>query len=171
MPANRTAEEFFDEIVFGANGFMLRDVMREITRARADEPAGNFLAALGLLCYTEALGQFVPGHKRGAANRFDAFFRRMGPAYDAFADTGKPYDTFRNGMAHTYLVKGKCEVSMLADNPLPELCGVGESPSTDWLWFNVETYYTDFVRAADALHIELTGHRHSNAHTWGVALN
>jgi hypothetical protein len=149
---------------------MLRDVMREITRARANEPAGNFLAALGLLCYTEAIGEYVPDVGTGSRQRFDAFFVGMGPAYAAYASAANPYKTFRCGMAHAYLVSGKCQISMLDGVAPPQPCGVGLDTATGWLWFNVETYYKDFVRAADALYRHHAGHRHPNAHNWGVQL-
>jgi hypothetical protein len=42
-------EYFFNSYV---QNMMLADVSREIAAAQRDENAGNFLSALGLLCYT-----------------------------------------------------------------------------------------------------------------------
>ena len=52
---------------------MLPDVSREIVAAQSGENAGNFLCALGLLTYTEVMGRFVPGVKRGSRNAFETF--------------------------------------------------------------------------------------------------
>ncbi len=99
-------EAFFQEYVFG---FMFSDVEREIRLYRDEgRPAGNFLAALGLLCYTDTLGAILRANsnsypeleslvaKRKAADRldaafqvgqsqknFDAFFHSMGDGYRA----------------------------------------------------------------------------------------
>ncbi len=59
---------------------MLPDLGREISMAERGEGGGNFLCALGLLTYTEVMGGWVPGVKRGSRNRFEAFFRRLGRA-------------------------------------------------------------------------------------------
>jgi hypothetical protein len=53
---------FFNDYVYG---FIAGDVQREIDRARSGIPAGNFLCALALLCYTEVLG----GVQRGTSHR------------------------------------------------------------------------------------------------------
>jgi hypothetical protein len=55
-------DAFFDDYVYG---FIAGDVQREIDRARSGLPAGNFLCALALLCYTEVLG----GVQRGTLAR------------------------------------------------------------------------------------------------------
>ena len=51
-------EHYFKEYVFG---FMKTDIKREIDLARLKKPSGNFLCALGLLCYTEAMGFIIMG--------------------------------------------------------------------------------------------------------------
>ena len=89
-PANHTTltsglaeiDAFFNDYVYG---FIAGDVQREIDRARSGLPAGNFLCALALLCYTEVLGGVQRGtlaRGEGRAN-FEAFFAALGPAYDA----------------------------------------------------------------------------------------
>jgi hypothetical protein len=80
--SKKQLDEFFDEYVFGA---MFTDIEREIKWGRAnfrgesDEGGGNFLAALGLLCYTEALGKLMlanPPHV--GSGPFEAFFDTLG---------------------------------------------------------------------------------------------
>jgi hypothetical protein len=155
-----TFEVFFDSYV---HNFMLRDVGREIAAAHRDEDAANFLCALGLLCYTEALGRWVPGVKRGSRNAFEAFFGRLGPSYEKFITAGEdPYDFYRNGMVHAYLAKGRAQIAMLENPARPVACGV--LVDNGYYTFVVERYFQDFVVASARLHIELVGHRHPLVH-------
>lgn len=52
--ARRDVELYFNDYVFG---FMESDIQRELTFARTPLGAGNVLAALGLVVYTEVLGR------------------------------------------------------------------------------------------------------------------
>jgi len=142
---------FFDEYVFG---FIASDVRREIEHARAGEPAGNFLCALGLLCYTEVLG----GVQRGtlaagqAKANFEAFFSALGAAYATLLAGGLDvYRVFRCGMAHEYFVKGEATVTMLRG---VEPAGVAQAPSGRY-YFCVEHYFEDFLTAAAQLQARL----------------
>jgi hypothetical protein len=117
---NEPFEDWFNYYVFG---FMLRDVSREIAAAQQNEDAANFLCAIGLLAYTEALGGHVPGVKRGSRNRFEAFFRRLGAEYEAFLEAHPAYDLFRNGLLHEYRVKKPATIVML-DRQGVATCGV-----------------------------------------------
>lgn len=116
-----TFEVWFHEYVFG---FMLGDVSREIAAAGRGEAAANFLCAIGLLTYTETLGAHVPGVKRGSRNRFEGFFRYLGPQYITFLEQhSDTYDVFRNGLVHEYRVKQPASIVMLAnDREVP--CGM-----------------------------------------------
>lgn len=149
-------EFFFDSYV---HGFMLHDVGREIAAVHRGENGSNFLCALGLLCYTEALGKWVPGvdpSKSGAS--FAAFFKRLGDSYaDYLASGEKPYDFYRNGMVHEYLAKGRCEIAMIDDPQKPAECGVFNDGNH--YVFVVERYFQDFAVACARLYIELVGHR------------
>lgn len=93
-----------------AKEFIFRDVEREIQLAKADAAAlqalaitpggGNFLAALGLLCYTEFGGKLRFGVKRPdgsdvASANFNQFFDLLGPAYRAFRAQHSVYDLFK----------------------------------------------------------------------------
>lgn len=146
-------DRFFSEYVFG---FMCTDVRREVELAQGGQDGGNFLAALGLLCYTEVMGgidrQSFAG---GAAAAFNAFFDRLGPEYAALRKGGlNVYRVFRCGMAHEYLVKRNCVIGMV----VPErvlTCGIGVRPDGRY-YFNVERYLADFEQACGELHSRLS---------------
>jgi hypothetical protein len=144
-------DAFFKDYVYG---FIAGDVQREIDRARAGEPAGNFLCALALLCYTEVLGGVRRGtlaRGEGRAN-FEAFFAALGPAYDALQKGGLDvYSVFRSGMAHEYFVKGEATVAMLKG---VEPAGIAQA-RTGRYFFCVERYFDDFIAAARGLHGQL----------------
>jgi hypothetical protein len=143
--------DFFSEYV---TGFMFSDVQREIDRARDELPAGNFLCALALLCYTEVLGgiergTLAPGNGR---KNFEGFFRQLGPYYRGLLDDGVDvYELFRCGMAHEYLIKGTATVSMLKG---VEPSGIAVAPDGHY-YFTVERYFEDFQAAALKLRDEL----------------
>lgn len=159
-------EVFFDSYV---HNFMLRDISREIAAAHRGEDAANFLCALGLLCYTEALGMWVPGRKRGSRNAFEAFFKRLGPCYEQFlADGHNAYDLYRNGMVHEYLVKGRGEIAISENPATPVGCGV--VATNGYFGFIIERYFHDFVVACARLYKELVGHRHALIHIWAPHL-
>lgn len=152
--------DIFENYVFG---FIKGDIEREIwlaKNAQADEKAGrsypgggNVLAALGLCCYTEFLGSFITGRKgQGTSKKnFLAFFRRLGPCYEAFAKSEDVYDVFRCGLAHEYAVKKDCQVAMVKGR---EPCGVGKDPNGMY-YFVVERYFEDFLAAASELYRQL----------------
>jgi len=162
----------FDQVVFK---FMKGDIDREIHHAkrtleaerRGENPGphaggGNYLAALGLLCYTEYLGAFITGRRgvdgqdklrpgQGQKN-FMAYLYAMGDAYREFEEEIRPariYNVYRNGFAHQYSAKGLCEVAMLGRLP----CGMRKTGNV--YEFVVETYFADFMRAAEKLYQEL----------------
>ena len=125
---------------------------------------GNYLAALGLLCYTEYLGAFKIARRgtdkdgrprRGQAEKnFVAFLMTMGQPYRDFeaemrAAGTRIYDVYRNGFAHEYGAKGACEVV------LPGSADCGLAKERDVYKFYVETYYDDFMTAAKSLPQEL----------------
>lgn len=165
MPQKATEEQRRLSEHFGTNvfTFIQADVSREIELAKmtSDCPAcgtkaggGNFLAALGLLCWTEYVGSFVTGrYGWGQARRnFDAFFKRLGPEYEAFQREHDVYDIFRCGMAHEYAVKGPSKVAMRRGW---EECGVGVDRHDGRYYVVVERYRDDFFAAARVLHSEL----------------
>jgi hypothetical protein len=159
-----TRDEFIQTKIF-----MFSDVEREVQLARADETAlqaigvnpggGNFLAALGLLCYTEFGGKLRFGVKRSdgtdvASANFNQFFDLLGLSYKSFRSQHNVYDIFRCGLAHEYYVKKSCTIAMLASVPGP---GIGADPSGRY-FFVVENYCRDLKKAFDDLQVLLYGH-------------
>ena len=65
-----------------AKKFIFSDIQREIDLAKNKQDAGNFLCALGLLCYTEFAGDLMPNSPTGKRKKFDSFFKIMGPHYE-----------------------------------------------------------------------------------------
>jgi hypothetical protein len=147
--------------------FILRDVEREIQLAQAD-PAGlhaqgvtpgggNFLAALGLLCYTEFGGKLRFNVRRNgrdvASANFNKFFDLLGSPYQAFRATNNVYNIFRCGLAHEYYVKKNCTIKMVEGTP-----GAGlRVDANGHYWVVVESYGRDLKKAFDDLQIHLYG--------------
>jgi hypothetical protein len=126
------------------------DLVSEESRAIG---ADNFLAALGLLCYTEVMGSIERGTlaPNNGRQNFETFFKRLGPEYIAFIQRGDAYSILRCGMAHEYLIKGRCQVAMLRNG---ESCGVATDQRGTY-YFIVEHYFGDFEAACRALFDEL----------------
>lgn len=162
MSANEV-KQFFDTYIFG---FIFSDIEREINLAKSQRCGGNFLCALGLLCYTEFMGEIVTGNfsRRYNKSNFDAFFNKMGADYQEFNQHVEVYDVFRNGMAHEYFIKKNFVITMLRgevnlyatmNGKKPSLsggssmligpvhCGVGILDDGRY-YFAVEQYYDDF---------------------------
>ncbi len=148
--------------------FAISDVRREIALAKASETAkgkaaleglgvqpggGNFLAALGLLCYTEFAGKCKYNCKKAngtdhASENFNRFFDELGPKYKAFRAAGhKVYDVFRCGLAHEYFVKKSCTIVIIAPNGEPGLGMLADGR----YYFAVERYCDDLEGAFNAL--------------------
>jgi len=139
-------KNFFEKYVFG---FIFSDIKREIELARSGKPAGNFLSALGLLCYTEFMGGILKGHFSGSTkSRFDAFFNSMGQGYKSLNQRINVYNVFRCGMAHEYLIKENCIIAILKDD---ETLGIGITPEGKY-YFVVERYFDDFAAACRSLY-------------------
>jgi hypothetical protein len=139
--------DFFEKYVYG---FILADIKREIAFAksgckiqsdnRSYSGGGNYLCALGLLCYTEFMGGIYLGtFKESSRILFDTFFHLMGPDYEAFDKqlSKKPsmrdprkklsaYEVFRCGMVHEYFIKKSGVISMLSGNVHQQLTIEGD---------------------------------------------
>ena len=146
-----------------AKQFIFNDIEREIELARASETAlraagvrpggGNFLATLGLLCYTEFGGR-LKYNRPTATENFNLFFDDLGPEYKAFRQAGhKVYDIFRCGMAHEYMIKKPSGISMLG---VGAPAGIRQLPDGRFE-FIVERYYMDLKRAFECLDKQLFG--------------
>jgi hypothetical protein len=147
--------------------FAFADIRREIALAKVSQakeavealqrmgvPAGgaNFLAALGLLCYTEFAGKLkynkIKNGNDWASENFNCFFDDIGPAYKAFRAAGhNVYNIYRCGLAHEFFVKRPCEISIVAPAGTP---GIGRLPDGRY-YFAVENYCHDLERAFTAL--------------------
>jgi hypothetical protein len=149
--------------------FMFSDIEREVELAKANGNAlqavgvrpggGNFLAALGLLCYTEFGGKLQFDEKRrdgtdSASANFNKFFDSLGLDYQFFRTNHNVYNIFRCGLAHEFYVKKNCAVEMLVGSrPGP---GIGIDSSGGY-FFVVESYCRDLKKAFDSLQVILYG--------------
>ena len=92
----------FDEYIFG---FMRADIDAAI-RGKA-----NYLAALGVVSYTEILGGLRTGKlglKNYSSSNFNAFLPYLGKEYRDFAPKDiNLFDLVRCGLVHNYFVKGR----------------------------------------------------------------
>jgi hypothetical protein len=158
-----------------ARQFIFTDIRREIALAKASETvdgrqaldragvlhgAGNFMAALALLSYTEFGGKLKFASKKPngtdhASENFNRFFSELGPGYRAFRAAGhNVYDIFRCGLAHEYYVKKGCTISMRTE--LATAPGIGIQGDGRY-YFAVEPYCRDLERAFDDLERYLYG--------------
>lgn len=120
-----------------ARQFIFSDVERELQLAGAPPEAlqalgvlpggGNFLAAMGLLCYTEFAGKLMFGHTNAgrdvASANFNSFFALLGTGYADLLHRHNIYNVFRCGLAHEYYVKHACTIVMRAETGIRELPG------------------------------------------------
>ncbi len=111
---------------------------------------GNFLTALGALCYTEYGGWLELGRKVAIQN-FDHFFNKLAPDYKAFNLRHHVYDTFRCGMAHEYYVKSRSYgISLTHTNAFP--FEYDPSPGARFKYvFHVSPYVTALEAGFDRL--------------------
>ena len=145
-----------------ARRFIAADITREIQLSKCNSQgelgpgitpgAGNFLAALGLLCYTEFGGKLRFGHTRPNENdasgkNFSSFFDLLGPVYKSFREEHNVYDIFRCGLAHEYYVKKNCTIYMTAG---VQAAGIGIDASGKF-YVVVEQYYLALMKAFDDL--------------------
>ena len=146
---NQEIKRYFDEYVFG---FIKADIQREIDLAHSNDSGGNFLTALGLLCYTEFMGNMVLKGKGSFTKQFKAFFCLMGEDYKQLIHEKEidVYKIFRCGMAHTYFAKD-CDIKMLNDN-YP--AGIIIKPDGKYI-FIVEKYFEDFMNACKRVYDDM----------------
>lgn len=149
--------------------FIASDIAREIQLAKATEKdpqalkrlginlgGGNYLAALGLLCYTEFGGNLLYGKDTYTTN-FDKFFARLGPEYRKFKNEHeKVYGIFRCGLAHGYFISYPAVIEMTYKNDGRP--GIGVYPDSGKYYFVVEKYYHDLLKAFRSLKSVLYGY-------------
>jgi hypothetical protein len=137
--------KFFDEIVFG---FIYHDLGAAICGK------ANYLAALGLVAYTEFMGGLVHrtlGEPGKSEARFREFLTRMGPEYAKKADA--IYDESRSGLVHQYFIAADSTVQMHIGGDRGLTCGVEEHDGKTY--FIVEKYYRDFKTACEQYYRDL----------------
>lgn len=151
---------FFSEHLFN---IFFSSVRRSIKHARSHPGEEGILAALGLLCYTEAVGRFVPAKKkRNCTETFNSFFDRLGPKYREFRKSlprgkGNTYDFLRCGLAHHGVTKEPCRVRTVKGT---EACSVWKAKDGKGYVFSVEKYFEDFEKASRELYLELLAEAH-----------
>lgn len=127
----------FDEYVFG---FMRSDINAAI-RGNA-----NYLAALGLVTYTEILGGLRTGRlgiKGTSQQNFNAFIPYLGNDYLHLKSQGFDiYEFVRCGLIHNYFIKGDSTIWMDATGP-----GIIGS-SKGRTFFLVKEYANDLFKGA-----------------------
>ena len=143
---------FFEEYVVPPKGFIYCDIKREIGLARSGNPGADVLVALGLLSYTEFMGNVSLQGDGSYTKQFKAFFRRMGEEYARLVDSREidVYRVFRGGMVLSYFAKN-LEIKML--NESDYRAGIIVKPDGKYL-FVVEKYFEDFVPACQGLYQE-----------------
>ncbi len=160
-------ERYFKEYILPPKGFIFNDIKREIDLAKAGKNGGNFLASLGLLCYTEFMGKIMlQGKSKGRCKKskyqfwFETFLRCMGQPYADLLDKQglDVWHDFRCEMAHSYFAH-TCVIAML-DNG--QTSGIGIR-SDGKHFFSVEKYFNDFNGACYQLYTRLTA---SNNIVW-----
>lgn len=153
-----------------AKQFIYSDIEREIKLAHATENeenkeilnklgvsgGGNFLAALGLLSYTEFAGKLKYNEKKNgydfASKNFNKFFDDLGPYYKQIRNSGvNIYSIFRCGLVHEYSVKKNCTIYMCGDKGSP---GIGVDENGKY-YFVVEAYFKAFKVAFELLESDL----------------
>jgi hypothetical protein len=125
---------------------------RALRRLRVLPGGGNFLAALGLLCYTEFGGKLMFNHRAASAN-FNSFFDLLGPAYKNLRAKHNIYNILRCGLAHEYYVKQSCTIAMTSRTSAP---GIHVDEGGHFT-FVVEAYSRDMRKAFDGLGRTLFG--------------
>ena len=137
---------------------MFSDIERELQLAKAKPEVasnlgitpggGNFLAALGLLCYTEFGGKLMrPSGSDCASENFNRFFDTLGLPYANFRASHNVYDIYRCGLAHEYYAKKSCTIYMFGPSEQP---GVGVDTNGQY-WFVIEKYARDLKAAFQVL--------------------
>lgn len=152
-----------------AKKFIFSDIDREIALARASQNeegllllksagvptgGGNFLAAMGLLSYTEFFGEQKYKHTgRGCCSKnFNDLFDDLGDEYRLFREAGEDiYSIFRCGLVHEYYTKQDCTIYMLKNE---RSAGIGKEHDGKY-YFVVETYYEALKRVINDIENDL----------------
>lgn len=160
--------------------WMVNDLTKSITGANA-----NYLVALGLFCYTEALGLQLLQFKARDVNRkfksrecFHAFAGEYLNYQDVLEKHPNIYGMFRNGLCHEYFIKivrgGQGGVSLYYSDDTENLISQGIDPTKGiaiskdgrFRFFVIEPYLNDFVVAVRRLSEEMQAKNWNPDEVW-----
>jgi len=126
-----------------------KDIKREIDLACDGDAGGRFLAALGLISYTEFMGRLALKNKESYTKQFKVFFSSMGESYKQLVED-KEIDVYRlsrSGLVTAYL-SGELDIKMLnSESP----AGLLVKDDGTYLVV-VEKYFEDFTNACHRLY-------------------
>jgi hypothetical protein len=116
---------------------------------KAVENGSNYLAALGMVCWSEFIGREI-AKARGQRLKHFKCFKLFLSEYMQYNfgghDPYKIYDTFRNGLAHEFGIKGKETAVAMRIYVLPgdRAPGLAYDPQHERHFVFVEEYLRDF---------------------------
>jgi len=116
---------------------------------KAVDQGCNYLAALGMVCWSEFIGREVARSRGKRLKNFACFalFVSEYMRYDLGGQAQKVYDTFRNGLAHEFAIKGKgtaVATRIYTLDPHERVPGLAYDPARQGHVFFVEEYLRDF---------------------------
>ena len=131
-----------DDLPWPYNG-IIRDLHKAV------EHDCNYLAALGMVCWSEFIGRQIAKVRRKRLKNFACFelFVSEYMRYDLGGQGQKVYDTFRNGLAHEFAIKGNetaVATRIYALDPQERVPGLAYDPQRERHFFFVEEYLRDF---------------------------
>ena len=120
---------------------MVNDLYRGI---QAEE---NYLVALGLFVYSEAIGWEIRGAKKADQNNWECFkvFTKNYVGYRNIHDLEKIFRDSRNGLAHIYFVKNR--FGSIINDGGSKGCGIEANDSNVIIY--VRTYFKDFKKGLE----------------------
>jgi hypothetical protein len=140
---------------------------------------GQVLGALSLMAWTEYMGGLLPDAPKGDGQKFNEFFRKLGPKYEEFANQhNNVYWRFRCGLVHDLFIRQNCVIAVPdSDDPLiipgppdveierPRDVGIGYIWDNDHYFIILETYFKHFKQAAIDLRDHYLEHGITEAQT------
>ena len=135
----------FDEYIFG---FMRSDIDAAI---KGD---ANYLAALGLVTYTEFLGGLWTGGLGllgTSKDNFNAFIPYLGEPYQRIHQRVNIYDLVRCGLVHNYFIKGESTIWNKAEGDAPGIIASPGGPT----YFICNVYARDLFAGATRFRNEI----------------
>jgi len=124
---------------------MVNDLYRGI------QAGENYLVALGLFCYSEALGWEYTNKKSKDFNAYKIFTEKfVGYKFDNLEEI---YKDSRNGLAHRYFIKNR--FGTINNDNGNMSCGIVVNSESD-ITINIRTYFKHFVIGLESMLDECT---------------